>query len=74
MTTKTKSLAQAVVMLPPKDRTYLAEQLLASLDESDLEQEWAAEAIRRRDEVRSGCVTPIAAEEVYRRIDRLLKK
>ena len=57
-----------------KDRTYLAEQLLASLDESDLEQQWTAEAKRRRDEVRSGRVKPISAEAVYRRIDRLLGK
>jgi len=34
MTTKVKSLAKTAVRLPPKDRTYLAEQLLASLDES----------------------------------------
>jgi putative addiction module component (TIGR02574 family) len=74
MTTKVKSLAKAAVLLPPKDRTYLAEQLLASLDEVDLEQQWTAEAKRRRDEVRSGQVKPIPAEEVYRCIDRLLGK
>lgn len=74
MTTKVKSLARTAVLLPPEDRTYLAEQLLASLDDSDLEQQWAAEARRRRDEVRSGQVRPIPAEEVYRRIDRALGK
>jgi len=62
------------VLLPPKDRTYLAEQLLASLDESELEQQWATEAKRRRDEVRSGRVQAIPAAEVYRRIDRILGK
>ena len=74
MTTKAKSLARTAVLLPLQDRTYLAEQLLASLDDADLEQEWAAEARRRRDEVRSGRVKPIPAEELYRRIDRLLAK
>lgn len=74
MTAKVKSLARTAVRLPPEDRTYLAEQLLASLDDSDLEQQWAAEARRRRDEVRSGQVRPIPAEEVYRRIDRVLGK
>jgi len=74
MTTKVKSLAKTAVLLPPKDRTYLAEQLLASLDETDLEQQWSAEARRRRDEVRSGRAKPIPAAEVYRRIDRLLEK
>ena len=74
MTSKVKTLAKTAVLLPPKDRTYLAEQLLASLEESQLEQYWISEAKRRRDEVRSGRVKPIAAEEVYRRIDRLLRK
>jgi putative addiction module component (TIGR02574 family) len=74
MTTKVKSLAKTAVLLPPEDRTYLAEQLLASLDEVDLEQQWAATARRRRNEVRSGRVKPIPAEEVYRRIERLLGK
>jgi putative addiction module component (TIGR02574 family) len=67
-------LARTAVLLPPKDRTYLAEQLLASLEESDLEQQWTAEAKRRRDDVRSGRVQPVPAEEVYCRIDRLLGK
>ena len=74
MTTKVKMLAQTVVLLPPKDRTYLAEQLLASLEEEHLEQQWIAEAKRRRDEVRSGRVKPVPAAEVYRRIDSLLGK
>jgi putative addiction module component (TIGR02574 family) len=74
MTTKVKSLAKTAVLLSPEDRTYLAEQLLASLDEADLEQQWVAEAKRRRDEIRSGQVKPIPAKEVYRRIDRLLGK
>jgi putative addiction module component (TIGR02574 family) len=46
--------------------------LLASLDEEHLEQQWIAEAKRRRDEVRSGRVKPVPAEEVYRRIASLL--
>ena len=74
MTSKVKTLAKTAVLLPPKDRTYLAEQLLASLEDSELEQYWISEAKRRRDEVRSGRVKPIPAEEVYRRIDRLLRK
>jgi len=71
MTTQVKALAATVVLLP-KARTYLVEQLLASLDEEHLEQQWMAEAKRRRDEVRSGRVKPVPAEEVYRRIDSLL--
>jgi len=74
MTSKVKTLAKTAVLLPPEDRTYLAEQLLASLEDSELEQQWISEAKRRRDEVRSGRVKPIPTEEVYRRIDRLLRK
>ena len=74
MSVTTKKLAETVVLLPPKDRAYLAERLLASLEETAMEQQWVDEGKRRRDEVRSGKVRPIAAEEVYRRIERLLKK
>ena len=74
MTATFKNLAKTVVILPLDERAYLAERLVASLDETDMEQKWADEAIRRRDDVRSGRVRPIPAEEVYRRINSLLKK
>ena len=74
MTTTLKNLAKTVVQLPPRERAFLAERLLDSLDESDLEREWIDEAKRRRDEIRSGRVEPIPAEDVYRRIEQLLKK
>ena len=56
MTAALKSIAETVEQLPAKERVYLAERLLASLDEADLDHEWADEAVRRRDEVRSGKV------------------
>ena len=68
MTASLKNLAETVVLLPPKERAFLAERLLDSLDESDAEQAWLDEAKRRRDEVRSGQVKPIPSEEVYRRL------
>ena len=74
MTAALKNLAATVEQLPAKDRIFLAEQLLASLDEADLEKEWADEAVRRRDEVRAGKVKPVPAAEVFRRIERLLAK
>lgn len=73
MTATAKKLAETVVLLPMEDRAFLAERLLASLEESDLERQWLDEAKRRRDEVRSGKVKPISADAVYRRIERLLK-
>jgi putative addiction module component (TIGR02574 family) len=74
MTASLKSIAETVEQLPAKERAYLAERLIASLDEAELEKEWADEAIRRRDEVRSGKVKAVPAAEVYRRIERLLAK
>ncbi len=74
MTATLKNLAETVEELPAKDRIFLAERLLVSLEEADLEQQWTDEALRRRDEVRSGKVRPVPAAEVYRRIERLLAK
>jgi putative addiction module component (TIGR02574 family) len=74
MTAVLKEIATTVEQLPTKDRAYLAERLIASLEEGDPEPEWTTEAIRRRDEVRSGKVKPIPAARVYRRIERLLAK
>lgn len=74
MTAALKDIATTVELLPTKDRAYLAERLIASLDEGDMEQQWASEAMRRRDEVRSGKVKPVPAAEVYRRIESLLAK
>lgn len=72
MSAKIESLSRTAVLLPAEDQTYLVERLLASLEDTQLESEWANEAIRRRDEVRSGRVKPVGADEVYRRIERLL--
>ena len=74
MTAALKSIAETVEQLPAKERVYLAERLIASLDEAELETAWAEEAIHRRDEVRSGKVKAVPAAEVYRRIERLLAK
>ena len=72
MTAALKSIAETVEQLPAKERVYLAERLIASLDEAELETAWADEAIRRRDEVRSGKVKAVPAAEAYRRVERLL--
>ena len=62
------------MQLPAKERAYLAGRLIASLDEAELETAWANEAIRRRDEIRSGKVKTVPAAEAYRRIECLLAK
>ena len=60
-------LAAEAMQLPAPSRALLAERMVASLnaDERDeVERAWAAEAVRRRDEVRSGRVQPIPGEQV----------
>jgi putative addiction module component (TIGR02574 family) len=74
MTTAIKDLADEVLQLSPEDRAFLAERLLDSLEEVEIDDAWGKEAKRRRDEVRGGKVKPIPAEKVYQRIERLLKK
>ena len=74
MTAALKNIAETVEQLPAKERAYLAERLIASLDEAELETAWSGEAIRRRDEIRSGQVKAVPAAEAYRRIERLLAK
>ena len=74
MSTEVQTLAKKVTQLSAADRAYLAECLLASLDETEIQEQWAEEAERRADEIRSGEVKPIPADEVYRRIDELLQK
>jgi putative addiction module component (TIGR02574 family) len=74
MTAALKNIAETVEQLPAKDRIFLTERLLASLDESNLEDQWTKEAVRRRNEVRRGKVKPVPAGEVYGRIERLLAK
>jgi primosomal protein N'' len=74
MTAALKNIAATVEQLPSKDRAFLAERLLASLEDSDIERQWIDEAVRRRDEVRSGKVKTVPAAEVYRRIEQILAK
>ncbi len=62
-----EQLAAESMRLPATLRAELAEKLVGSLDfseDSELRKTWAAEAIRRRDEVRSGLVQPIPGDEV----------
>lgn len=60
--------------LPREERARLAEALISSLDEEgEVEREWAAEIRRRVQELRSGAVETISAEEVFAELDELLE-
>jgi putative addiction module component (TIGR02574 family) len=66
-------LAAEAMHLPPASRAELAEKLFESLDlpeRDEIQTLWAGEAIRRRDEVRSGRVTPVPGEEVVAEVRR----
>ena len=58
------------------ERAAVAEKLLASLDdlgEEEAERLWAEEAVRRREEFRTGRARAVEAPEVARRAERLLR-
>lgn len=62
------------LLLSSQERAHLAEVLIASLDEDlALDQAWIAEAERRYEEIRSGRVQTIPAEQVMAEIDELLR-
>ena len=70
-----EQITDAALQLPADSRISLAEKLVESLaaDEPDeIERLWSAEAVRRRDEVRSGRVKAISGEEVLEEVRRLV--
>ena len=71
-----EQIAEAALALPSDARALLADRLVESLDpltDQDVRGAWAAESLRRLDEIRSGKVKPIPAEEVFSRIRSILK-
>ncbi|MFA5684032.1 MAG: addiction module protein [Lysobacteraceae bacterium] len=76
MTRPAEQLLEEALALPAKARAMLAERLVESLDPRDddsVREAWTAEALRRRDEVRSGKVRTVSAETSRARIERLLR-
>lgn len=68
-------LSEEAMQLPAASRALLAEKLIESLNAEELDEiqrVWTAEAIRRRDEIRSGQVKPIPGEEVLSEVRRLV--
>ena len=64
------SLESPLLVLPPADRAWLAELLLASLDQdvavepaAAIEEAWYVEAMRRLNELQEGTVTRIPGRE-----------
>jgi len=65
MATTLDKLIEQAMMLPSESRARLADLLVESLDAEELgriDRLWAAEATRRRDEVRAGHVDTIPGD------------
>ena len=70
-----QQLTEEALRLPAASRAQLADQLvesLAAVDAGGIQMLWAAEVMRRRDEVRSGAVKPIAGEQVIAEARRMV--
>lgn len=76
MSMPAEKLLEEVLALPADARAMLADRLAESLDplnDDDVREAWTAEALRRRDEVRSGKVKTVSAEDSRARIEKLLR-
>lgn len=65
----TEQLIEEILQLPREARALLAEKLLESLDfreEFDVSPAWREEIRRRCQELDSGTVKPVPADEVFR--------
>lgn len=66
---------QEALSLPNDLRLQLVETLLASFEgviDDAIQSEWLSEAQRRRDEIRTGAVQPIAGDEALAQVRELL--
>ena len=77
MSSNLDQLTADAMKLPLRDRVQLARRLLSTLDdevESGVEELWFAEADRRLEELRSGKVEGIDADEAFRSAREALKR
>ena len=81
MSTRFEQLASDAMKLPVRDRVRLAQQLVATIEEDpetatekEIEGLWFAEAERRLEELRSGIVQGVTAEEAFRNAREALKR
>src|ERR1700730_6353198 len=73
MSTNLDQLTADAMKLPLRDRVQLAQRLVSTLDD-DAEALWFAEAERRLEELRSGKVQGISAEDSFRKAREALKR
>ena len=73
MSMTVEQIVEEALGLPSEARALLADRLVESLDPAEdgyVHQLWLAEAMRRRDEVRSGRVQTISGEEALAQVRR----
>jgi len=71
MNLSVEQIAEEVLSLPSEARALLADRLVESLDPAEdgyIRQLWAAEARRRRDDVRAGRVKTIPGDEALQKV------
>ena len=74
MNTPLEDVESLALLLPREGRARLAERLIASLDDdSEVEQTWASEIHRRVEELRTGAVQEIPAEQVFDELKSLYR-
>ncbi len=67
---KTPELIAEIISLPVEERAMVIDSLLKSLNppESEIDKKWAAVARQRLTELKSGDVTAIPGDEVFKKI------
>jgi hypothetical protein len=75
MSMTVEQIVDEALGLPSEARALLADRLVESLDPTEdgyVRQLWVAEALRRRDEIRSGRVRSVPGEEALGQVRRAL--
>jgi len=68
-----EQIVEEALSLPSEVRALLADRLVESLDPAEdgyIHQLWASEALRRRDDVRSGRIETIPGDDALARVRR----
>ncbi len=77
MITDFNEIENSALELDEKHRAELAKRLIKSLDkhvDEDIDQAWIDEVRRRKEEIKSGKVTPIPGDQVHKDVRNLLNK
>jgi putative addiction module component (TIGR02574 family) len=78
MTPQVSEVLEKALTLSTQDRGLLIDRLIESLDdgpaEEGVEEAWAEEIKRRLDDVQSGRVKTIPAEQVLRRLNKKVQR